>query len=327
LDGDGNYAGIQFAQSGNLRGSLSTDAAALYMTHESNIIFYVGNSGNVSGTECARISSDGTFRVKGAGTAGSTDAFQVAGTAPASAVSINSAGVFNSGTVQVSGTAVGSFGASKWFIQQEDSSTTRAYYSGPDASTKGSWEIYATTSTGLPVLAGRFNADSNFVAQNIGLGATIPTTSGTGITFPATQNASSNANTLDDYEEGTWTPSITFGGASTGITYSAQYGYYTKIGNVVYYYCSIQLTNKGSSTGDALVTGLPFTASSATALFPTGNLRSVTALTVTAPSYATATRSNSTINLLDNLLGTQQAITNSNFSNNTEFNVTGFYFV
>jgi hypothetical protein len=45
-----------------------------------------------SDTECARISSDGTFRVKGAGTAGSTDAFQVAGTAPASSLLLNSSG-------------------------------------------------------------------------------------------------------------------------------------------------------------------------------------------------------------------------------------------
>jgi hypothetical protein len=201
------------------------------------------------------------------------------------------------------------------------------------------YRFRVTNTDGNPILAAD-GSGANMIFQTVGaerarLNATgafvfaggTTTADGIGITFPATQSASSNANTLDDYERGTWTPSITFGGASTGITYSAQYGYYTKIGNVVYYYCSIQLTSKGSSTGDALVTGLPFTASSATALFPTGNLRSVTELTVTAPSYATATRSNSTINLLDNLLGTQQAITNSNFSNNTEFNVTGFYFV
>jgi len=44
------------------------------------------------GVEAARIDSSGTFRVKGAGTAGSTDAFQVAGTAPASAMVLNSSG-------------------------------------------------------------------------------------------------------------------------------------------------------------------------------------------------------------------------------------------
>jgi hypothetical protein len=57
----------------------------------------LARSGNVlklgaGGSERARISSDGTFRVKGAGTAGSTDAFQVSGSAPASAASLNSSG-------------------------------------------------------------------------------------------------------------------------------------------------------------------------------------------------------------------------------------------
>jgi hypothetical protein len=40
----------------------------------------------------------------------------------------------------------------------------------------------------------------------IGVGGATPSTSGAGITFPATQSASSNVNTLDDYEEGSWTP-------------------------------------------------------------------------------------------------------------------------
>ena len=71
LDGDGNYAGIQFAQSGNLRGSLSTDAAGLYMTHESNIYFYTGSAGNVSGTNRMQIDSSGivTMSAYGAGAA------------------------------------------------------------------------------------------------------------------------------------------------------------------------------------------------------------------------------------------------------------------
>ena len=52
------------------------------------------------------------------------------------------------------------------------------------------------------------NSTSVIVNQyGLGLGATSPS-SGTGIAFPATQNASSDANTLDDYEEGTWTPTL-----------------------------------------------------------------------------------------------------------------------
>ena len=76
--------------------------------------------------------------------------------------------------------------------------------------------------------------------------------SGTGIAFPATQVASSDANTLDDYEEGTWTPSVN-GGTST---ISSVAGKYTKIGNIVV--CSFNFTVSSNGTLDSLA-GLPFT--------------------------------------------------------------------
>src|ERR1700743_2562665 len=54
------------------------------------------------------------------------------------------------------------------------------------------------------------------------------------IKFPATQNPSSDPNTLDDYEEGTWTPAFTFATpGNLSITYSLQSCYYTKIGRLV----------------------------------------------------------------------------------------------
>jgi len=67
------------------------------------------------------------------------------------------------------------------------------------------------------------------------------------------------ANALDDYEEGTWTPSITFGGGSTGVVYSSyRNGSYIKIGNMVHLKFGFQLSSKGSSTGAIKITGLPF---------------------------------------------------------------------
>jgi len=83
--------------------------------------------------------------------------------------------------------------------------------------------------------------------------------SGTGIAFPATQSASSNANTLDDYEEGTWTP--TLGGSSSDptATYNTQTGYYTKIGRqVTIYYYLYPATYSGGS-GTLYIKGVPFT--------------------------------------------------------------------
>jgi len=117
--------------------------------------------------------------------------------------------------------------------------------------------------------AGAFGGISGFTTDGtrvtasttIGVGGATPSTSGSGITFPATASISSNANTLDDYEEGTWTPAVTFGGGSTGITYSSQAGTYTKIGNTVRLGILIDLSSKGSSTGRLAISGVPFTTS------------------------------------------------------------------
>ena len=79
--------------------------------------------------------------------------------------------------------------------------------------------------------------------------------SGTGIAFPATQNASSNANTLDDYEEGTWTPSIVFSSGSA--TYATQSGSYVKVGRLITVSAIIVLLNKSTASGNVAV-DLPF---------------------------------------------------------------------
>lgn len=85
------------------------------------------------------------------------------------------------------------------------------------------------------------------------------------IVFPATQNPSANANTLDDYEEGTWTPTFTANNSSTGVTYSTQIGRYTKIGRFVSLELSILLSNNGTGVGAARLTSLPFTSGATTA--------------------------------------------------------------
>ena len=84
---------------------------------------------------------------------------------------------------------------------------------------------------------------------------------GIGISFPATQNASSDANTLDDYEEGTWTPALST--TSGSISFSSVGGAYTKIGRLVYVRASFSGTATISSpTGDLKLTSLPFTVQS-----------------------------------------------------------------
>lgn len=60
------------------------------------------------------------------------------------------------------------------------------------------------------------------------------------------------------YEQGLFTPTISFGGAAVGVTYSTQEGRYERIGRTIFISGSVSLTNKGSSTGVASIAGLPF---------------------------------------------------------------------
>ena len=138
--------------------------------------------------------------------------------------------------------------------------------------TTGGWqgnargEFYATGSGGFSATGGValsvYQSGSSVVAQNIRVNATNSAliqfqyngattvgsikTDGTnialdkvsGITFPATQSASSDANTLDDYEEGTWTPTFTNCGSTT-----LSFAKYTKIGRVINYQMSFTSTS------------------------------------------------------------------------------------
>jgi hypothetical protein len=108
---------------------------------------------------------------------------------------------------------------------------------------------------------------------------------GVGIAFPADQTtvgASTNANTLDDYEEGDWTPVLAGReGSVSGQSYSDQTGKYTKIGNVVYWSCDVTLSAEGSpGTGFAGIRGLPFTVSGGN-----GTSGSISAFSNTGQNY------------------------------------------
>ena len=92
---------------------------------------------------------------------------------------------------------------------------------------------------------------------------------GTGITFPATQSASSDANTLDDYEEGTFSPAIAGTSAAGTPTYASdgQIGRYTKIGNRCYFNIWLNWTNISGATGTLRASNLPFNTKSVTGAY------------------------------------------------------------
>jgi hypothetical protein len=148
---------------------------------------------------------------------------------------------------------------------------------GPNDSTNGSG--YAVTSGSKNTIIGGYTGNQNSVdirtASNyivLSDGDGYPAFWGLGgasgymrleagrLEFPATANPSSNANTLDDYEEGTWTPVLK--GAGTAGTYelATSLATYTKIGRQVT--LNLYLALAGSITGGgtlyAIITGVPF---------------------------------------------------------------------
>jgi len=72
-----------------------------------------------------------------------------------------------------------------------------------------------------------------------------------------------SANYLDDYEEGTWTPTITSSGAAGSVTYNERSAIYTKIGNLVQVQADIRISgNTNTLSGTLKISGLPFTVNS-----------------------------------------------------------------
>jgi hypothetical protein len=104
--------------------------------------------------------------------------------------------------------------------------------------------------------------------------------------FPATQVASADANTLDDYEEGTFTPTIIGTSTAGTATYTNQNAKYTKIGRVVQY--EIYLSwGSGTGTGTMKIAGLPFTSAGSPNTFPAVTIGWLNGIVLSANNIAT----------------------------------------
>ena len=102
--------------------------------------------------------------------------------------------------------------------------------------------------------------------QQDGADASIELTGNGSIKFPGTQGASSDANSLDDYEEGTWTATMTTGGGSSTLNSSINECNYTKVGRLVQVQGYIRVDSSSSPTGGLSISGLPFTSISSAEL-------------------------------------------------------------
>ena len=145
-----------------------------------------------------------------------------------------------------------------------------------------------------------------------------------GLTFNGDTAA---ANALDDYEEGTWTLGLSFGGGTTGIAYSANSGTYTKIGRQVTVNGYIALSSKGSSAGSVAITGLPFPIPSTSPYYapPSLWLNNVSFANQFI-GYTQLSTSQIRLNELTEA-GVFSDLTDGNFANNSEIMVSMTYFV
>jgi hypothetical protein len=144
---------------------------------------------------------------------------------------------------------------------------------------------------------------------------TAPTAIVNAVEFPATQVPSANVNTLDDYEEGTWTPAITFGGAAIGVTYDTgrTKGSFVKIGRTVFVNGRLVLTNKGSSTGAAVITGLTFSSSATTYALEVVSVGYYANITTPTGGYISASSSDIVL-----VASGATPMTNTDFQNTTD---------
>ena len=163
---------------------------------------------------------------------------------------------------------VGNLGTNIRFDTIRSFVSNRNWIVGCDEIGEGIFAIVPSTALGgstftNPVYKVSYDGIHTFLDGAGGTRMTINSTgnlafpTGKGIDFSATPGTGTSE-LLNDYEEGTWTIGLQFGGASTGMTKNADAGKYTKIGNQVTVTGYIALSNKGSSTGNALITGLPF---------------------------------------------------------------------
>ena len=132
-------------------------------------------------------------------------------------------------------------GTDRWQVYSEASSGDLAFFN------------YSTSDESMRIEAnGELNMKYDIVFGTAGKGICLGVTSNT------------DANTLDDYEEGTWTAGFAGGSGSVTINTSYDLLSYTKIGNIVHISGRIRISSVSSPSGEIYISGLPFAPTTAT---------------------------------------------------------------
>ena len=154
------------------------------------------------------------------------------------------------------------------------------------------------------------------------------TTAWTSLAYVGSKTPLSNALVQwPDSPSGTFTPYLTFGGATTGITYTLQFGYYQLVGKRCDFSLRITLSSKGTATGIAVVNGLPFTSFSSSSTMSALAI-AISSITYTGFPQALVVTSATSISLqYANEAGTTTNMTDTNFSNGSILVINGSYFI
>jgi len=267
------YTQVNWSNNGTLKGAIWADNTnslfemyghtGIGLTFFTNAIerARIDTSGNV-GIATSSPASFGRLAVRGSGT-GSTNGFAVVASADDSLLTIYSNG--SAHNIEATYGATGSYQPIRFNIS--------------------GIEGMQLTATGLKT------------ASTISVGAATPSTSGAGITFPATQSASSDANTLDDYEEGTWTAAFVTGSGSITISPSFSTGAYTKVGRLVTVNLHARVSSVSTPSGFLGITGLPFTSNSSSQCRNSGAVAALAVTTLATPMTAYVTNNDTSISL------------------------------
>jgi len=148
----------------------------------------------------------------------------------------------------------------------------------------------------------------------VGTGNLVIGTSGKGIDFSATAGTGTSE-LLDDYEEGTWTPTYTGSTSNPTITYDIRFGIYVKVGRLCHVVCRIRTDATSGGSGNLLLSGLPFNALSAATSSMSGGItvNRADSFTTNTPTYGVISNGNSYIDLNYDIAA--NAVTTANLTN------------
>ncbi len=303
-------------------GDIPTAANFNAFTQEANAAITGGtvNGAAIGGTTPAA----GSFTTLGVGTASPGSTAHIKG-APTSAAT---------GVLKIESTGVDYCGVGLYSRASGAGANTRNWEICTNYAADGNLDFVRSTAAGTSdpgTWAGAFST-TGFVsggtikgASTISVGNATPSASGSGITFPATQSASTDPNTLDDYEEGTWTPTVTYGTSNGDLSYTTQVGEYVKIGSVMHIFATLKFTE--STASGVLRINLPVAVSALTGLTQGANCYADGLSGVAGGVQISITTNTTSANLYQGSTGTAVALTESNTGADSVFRFSFSYFV